>query len=93
MSYPRISDIESRFGGDSDLAPGTTNDPAAPWNAAPDEEDVCGECDNSGIVDCPDCWVKDRIRKSCKVCVGTGVIYCPNCNSDSEEEAGEIFLL
>lgn len=39
MNYPRISDIESKFGGDSGLAPGTTNDPAAPWNAAPDEEE------------------------------------------------------
>ena len=50
MSYPTVSDLENRFGGDPGLAPGTTNDPAAPWNAAPDEEEEEQEEEEAGEI-------------------------------------------
>jgi hypothetical protein len=51
MSNPTVSDLESRFGGDSSLAPGSTSDPAAPWNqAAPDEEEEEQDEEESGEI-------------------------------------------
>lgn len=50
-----------------------------------EDKEVCGNCDGTGVSDCPLEW-GDDCPEQCPACGGDQVVRCPVCDGSGYED-------